>query len=79
MIVAVSLHPHPRRRIVVPVATGIQNPAQRHFDIIPAPFIVKPTSYEFGHEGLRLRQPAGRSKYTTTASGNAICILIGHD
>ena len=51
MTAAVPLTPHPLRRVVVPIVTGIRNLAHRRFDVVPTPFIVKASSYEFGDEG----------------------------
>ena len=49
-IIAAALPPHPLRRVIVPLVTGIIDTTQCRFDLVPTPFIVETTLNEFADE-----------------------------
>ena len=46
--VGLTLSPHPCRRIVVPLVTGIGQAAEGGFDVVPAPLVLETALDELG-------------------------------
>ena len=54
-----TLSPHPRGGVVVPLVTGIGQAAERGFDVVPTPFVVKTAPDQLADE--RASPPPARA------------------
>ena len=58
-----SLTPHPLRRIVIPIVTGVRNPANRCLYVVPTTLIVKSALHELADEGAALAGACASIKF----------------
>ena len=75
--IASPLTPHPFGWVVIPVVAGVGDPAERCFDVVPAPLVVEPPPNQPSDERAALAGTGAPVEFGHRSSSSVMCNRMG--